>query len=285
MVQFGKKLLESRYEPWAAHYLDYQGLKQCLSKEKKKLKLLEDVPPPPPDYKYQTQIDWGSPTKGSPAISTSSPQISLGSHSEHTQQQQQLYNDTRDFETFLEDEVEKIGLFFLQIQGEIAAELNNLRSRQANFLYGLESDPRNSKPKLLRSSSTNADAEEANNPTLHHFYAEFHALAITLLRLIHFVEANVTGIRKILKKHDKVTKKHLTNQYISFPLRGKSQQLKHLWTTLLLHQYEGITAVTVTLKVAVTELKNTEFRLENRQERLSLHNNNPDGKPDRKSVV
>ncbi|CAB9529822.1 SPX domain-containing membrane protein OsI [Seminavis robusta] len=293
MVQFGKKLLANRYEPWVPYYLDYQGLKGCLGRLKKSQKLLQqqqlpssrsiinhiEVPPPPPEHdhvSYQNsshhdQLELGSPpahhhyassplVAGSP-MSYGSPQLSRDSHSEHTLATQlPSKEDRRDFETFLEDEVEKIGLFFLQIQGEISAKLGQVRKQQFEFLRDWELQPppaavttHNGVAATALVESGFADQQDAK---FQQFYSDYHGCAVQLLHLIHFVESNVTGIRKILKKHDKVTKQHLTYQYLSFNVHHKD--LKHLWTSLLLRQYEGITVLNATLKVALTELKNME---------------------------
>jgi hypothetical protein len=151
MVQFGKKLRQYRFEPWSEYYLDYGGLKRIIDSEKKKKKVKAlplDVPPPPPDdregderIESGTSPQLGSPrwfgspllSFGTPRIFGRSPQASIGkdsssgfypslsrdsfSVSEHTYQQHVQLFGVQDFETYLEAEVEKIGLFFLQVQG------------------------------------------------------------------------------------------------------------------------------------------------------------------------
>ena len=156
--------------------------------------------------------------------------------------------------------MEKIGLFFLQIQGELAAELAELRKKQTIFANEIMHSQQ-SETALLISSLAVSSAEEGNSPLgreLKAFYGHYHALAVLLLHLIHFVDSNVTGIRKILKKHDKITKNHLTSEFVSKPITN-SRELKHLWSDMLLRHYEGITALNMTLKIALTELKNLEY--------------------------
>ena len=343
MVNFGKKLLENRFEPWAEHYLDYQGLKRCLERKKRRKSAAALPPPPPSDAgSYYPQLqqyaedasDFGSPPYGSPHFRGGTPESHnkedgrkihvdgtpgdasgsnspnngrgrTGSWSEQTWTTIATAADTRDFETYLEDEVEKIGLFFLQVQGEIAADIADLRKQQTALQkqdwthsnYSGDDAPAPMPPRIISRSQQqeryssapepegmaeeNAATNRGANPSLFQLYADYHALAELLLHLVHFVEVNVTGIRKILKKHDKNTHKHLTYQYISFP-RGKYPQLKHLWTSLLLHQYEGITALFTTLKVALQELKHYEdqqhqlqyfkAQIPNHQKQLSMPN-------------
>ena len=249
--------MESRYEPWAEHYLDYHGLKKCLpqqykKKDKKKHKHGHSdasslVPPPPPPLEgVQSMIL-------TPATTTlTDDNDSLRDASYHQPQQRGSISEYshhslesqshliphennmechRDFEAFLESEVEKIGLFFLHIQGELASDLAVLRKQQQS------------------------DQQGNNNDDL---YAQYHALAVLMLQLIHFVESNVTGMRKILKKHDKITKGHLLTEFLSKPNTKTTKELKHLWSDMLVHHYEGITALHMTLKVAVAELKKSE---------------------------
>jgi len=316
MVQFGKRLLETRYEPWAEHYLDYMGLKKCLKTTKKHSKPkkrrssfaatlpapfeeeLHPPPPPPPPLPPQS-ISGGEDELGrTEASPIGSPQFE-----QHPQQpptpstpgstHTTASNDTttttaaaaaaavvvtKSFETMLEAEVEKIGLFFLQIQGELATELAVLR-------------------------------HHVSSPLLFHLqdlYTAYHAVAVLLLRLIRYVESNVTGIRKILKKHDKITKKHLTAEFIfprvenRFRGYGKSnkkslltngpaslptindynnsdgsgnehRELKHLWSDMLLRQYQGIRALEMTLQMASSELKQLERQRQHRNKLEHQH--------------
>ena len=271
MVQFGKKLLESRFEPWAEHYLDYHGLKKCLPerhkrKEKKTQKHKRSqsdasslVPPPPPLENAQSMILTPATTTltddndsfRDDSYHQQQQRISISEHSHHSVESQShlLQNENknechRDFEAFLESEVEKIGLFFLHIQGELANDLAVLRKQQ-------QSD------------------QQDNNDV----YAQYHSLAVLMLHLIHFVESNVTGMRKILKKHDKITKRHLLTDFLSKPsTNSTTKELKHLWSDMLLHHYDGITALHMTLKVAVAELKQLEKQAPSQDGWQSLNN-------------
>lgn len=90
---------------------------------------------------------------------------------------------TREFLSVLHGQLEKILLFVLQEQGRIATQLDHCRqdswlASQGNHVLGWDS-----------------------------IRANYHQVGHHLLRLVQFVNLNVTGIRKILKKHDKVLRK------------------------------------------------------------------------------
>lgn len=121
-----------------------------------------------------------------------------------------------DFLYSLNRQVEKILLFFLSQQGLISTEIAECR----RVLLQLREEP-------------------GNHGLLAQQRDRYQSIALDLLRLVHYVDLNVTGLRKILKKHDKISHKHLSTLYLG----GKGPVLQPLLeadTTLsaLLHLLE-----------------------------------------------
>jgi len=88
-------------------------------------------------------------------------------------------------------ESEKVSFFVIQEFGRLAAELSQCR---------LE---------LLRGISL-TDASD-----LVHLEEKYIETGLALLKLIRFVEMNITGFRKILKKHDKIARTKLSPSYLA----------------------------------------------------------------------
>lgn len=76
------------------------------------------------------------------------------------------------------------------------------------------------------------------------------------MQLLHFVELNATGIRKILKKHDKTVKEHkIMGSYLSSRTDSQASHLHQLY-----HD-EGISAIIATIRSALTELRKLEMHV------------------------
>ena len=78
-----------------------------------------------------------------------------------------------EFKLSIDQEIEKVVLFFLHQQGLIANELSTLRQKKSKILH-------------------NSEAAYVSE--------EYRRVGFKLIDLVHFVELNVTGLRKILKK-------------------------------------------------------------------------------------
>ncbi|GMF19699.1 unnamed protein product [Phytophthora fragariaefolia] len=77
-----------------------------------------------------------------------------------------------------------------------------------------------------------------------------------LVKLLHFVELNATGIRKILKKHDKTLKEHkIMGSYLSSRTDSQASHLQQLY-----HD-EGISAIIASIRSALTKLRKLEVQL------------------------
>ena len=112
-------------------------------------------------------------------------------------------------------ETEKVSFFVLSEIGKITSELSECRQNQ----------------QLKVGTSTSAITDDDNNEidldidglllqTLESKYCE---IGHHLLRLIQFINLNVTGFRKVLKKHDKICRKKLSVSYLGLRYgRGSS---------------------------------------------------------------
>lgn len=183
MTGFGKQLLKSRHEPWAGSYIEYDRLKNVLQElgrdEEDRQKLL-------------------APSRSFLSLSMSQEPAASG------------------FEQLIDQQIEKIVLFFLQKQGELARRFRELTPD---------------------SELGNADVDTQTE------YRKYIEIGEELVLLVNFVELNVTGVRKILKKHDKVFHgAQLSERYFTRRVYGNDSQLQQIYN------YEGIAALVGTLK-------------------------------------
>lgn len=156
------------------------------------------------------------------------------------------------FRQKLDREIEKVVLFFLEQQGEFASNLRSLRETQVKLETSWLERLRGS----MDDSSTNDLLHDIRVLT-----TEYRAIGDELVKFVHFLELNVTGIRKILKKHDKkFTRNKLTHHYLSPYLTGEDSHLHQLY------HYEGIAALVTTIRSSLMEL--------NALERTILHQGN-----------
>ena len=175
-MHFGKKLLASQHEPWSGYYLDYGQLKGLLEDESNVDQQETSVIVSGGDHHPPTETRDRRPSSGGGSLLWS------------------LNEEGSEFIALLNREVEKIFLFFLSEQGRLATEMSKVQHeinlQQHDHLLGSEIG--NEIP--LSKSMTD--------------------LATHLLRLIQYVDLNLTAIRKILKKHDKLGKIKLTAKYL-----------------------------------------------------------------------
>ena len=144
----------------------------------------------------------------------------------------------REFVRQLNRDIEKIVLFFLYEQGQLAVRLSKLGEEEREC--SLE----------VRELAAHTGKEADTLTKLKELSQQYTVVGEDLIHLIHFVELNVTGVRKILKKHDKLYKGNkLSDRYLS----------EHYWETedshlrQLLH-YEGVGALVATLQESLTEI-------------------------------
>jgi MFS family permease len=128
-------------------------------------------------------------------------------------------------------QVERVVLFFLTEQGEFARTLNELRVQQHSLA---------------------ADDLEA----MHAIADRYRKVGDDLVKLLHYVELNATGIRKILKKHDKTLKEHkIMGSYLSSRTDSRASHLQQLY-----HD-EGISAIIASIRSALSDVRKLEVQL------------------------
>jgi predicted MFS family arabinose efflux permease len=180
-MQFGKKLLLLRHPPWALYYLDYARLKEIL--------LGLDQPQP----KLQ-------PLQEDEAASVY-----------YQKQPTDIADLTYVFRYRLDAEIETIVLFLVQEQGGIAYRLQDLLMKQRLIpVMSQQSSSLTETPAPAPAPPSLEDSQELENLS-----NELYKIAEHLLHLVQFIDLNVTGIRKILKKHDKITRTRLSSIYLS----------------------------------------------------------------------
>ncbi|XP_039031999.1 SPX domain-containing membrane protein At4g22990-like [Hibiscus syriacus] len=114
----------------------------------------------------------------------------------------------KDFSRMLDNQIEKIVLFILEQQGQLASRLTKLREQHD----ALEGEPEISQITELRE--------------------DYRAVGQDLLKLLYFVEMNAIGLRKILKKFDKRFRYRFTDYYVktraNHPYSQLQQVFKHV---------------------------------------------------------
>lgn len=111
----------------------------------------------------------------------------------------------KDFSRLLDNQIEKIVLFLLEIQGQLASRLSDLRDQHDEILQ----QPDGSKISELQEA--------------------YRGVGHDLLRLLYFVEMNATGLRKILKKFDKRFGYRFTNYYVKTRANHPYSQLRQVF--------------------------------------------------------
>jgi len=145
------------------------------------------------------------------------------------------------FRQYLKAEIEKVVLFFLKKQGEVASRLLNLRETHAMV--------------LCEQSVKDTTASECMMK-IERMTKSYREVGDELCLLIQFVSLNVTAVRKILKKHDKNVQEAPLTQ--SFWAVGVTHEREFSRLPQLYH-YEGIAAIVTTIKEALGELKYMEM--------------------------
>jgi len=217
MVQFGKKLENSRYEEWGEYYLDYEALKRILRSGSES--------PGGMDLRLPEQSNGGNHENDEFLENGNSILVKDRDPSEYS------------FRIQLDREIEKVVLFFLDKQGQLASKLAELRTQHSNF---------------NQSSSDETLSVVTSKEKLQALDDEYQEIGLELLRLVQFVELNVTAVRKILKKHDKkkAKEKKLSKHYLlDYFDQGRDCHLNQLY------HYGGISALVTTLKTAFDDVR------------------------------
>ena len=117
------------------------------------------------------------------------------------------------FYLFYKFQIEKIVLFLMEQQGELARRLSGLGEQHDSLI------------------------QEADGIKASELLEAYRNVANDLLRLLFFVEMNATALRKILKKFDKRFGYQFTNYYVktraNHPYSQLRQVFKHVVNTTL----------------------------------------------------
>jgi len=190
MVNYGKSLRNARRQEWEDAYLDYDRLKTALYRMDPSASIR--------DGQVQEEYEDGA-GEETPLLLTS-PAVSAASSHARDQQERlsqpisafslnELLETGKAFLAELHTEIEKVTLFSLKKQGEIADQVGSLRFEHYSGKDRLFSGTTNT---AALSSSPEDQACEA--------YAR---VGVELLHLLRFICINATGIHKILKKYEK----------------------------------------------------------------------------------
>ncbi|KAK6162429.1 hypothetical protein DH2020_002270 [Rehmannia glutinosa] len=122
-----------------------------------------------------------------------------------------------DFSRVLDKQIEKTVLFLLEQQGQLASWLSNLGEQHEALIQ-------------QNDAARISELQEA-----------YRNVGRDLLKLLHFIELNAIGLRKILKKFDKRFGCKFTNYYVKTRANHPYSQLKQVF------KHVGISAVVGTL--------------------------------------
>ena len=137
---------------------------------------------------------------------------------------------TRSFAETLDKEVEKIVLFYLQTQGEIAGVLGRIRRNLDNVLE--------------------QDIQMIADDKLEPYFDQYRYLGSQVVRLLNYLDANVVGLRKIIKRHDLLFDQKMGSMYFNNRM-GSSSENPQL---VQLYRQEGIMAIIGSIRQALEEL-------------------------------
>jgi hypothetical protein len=152
------------------------------------------------------------------------------------QSQVSIIGETRTFAEILDEEVEKVVLYYIKEQGHIAGKVWDLRSFQLSKLQ----DPTTS----LSAITSMLD--------------RYRTLGNDVLHLLEYLDANVIALRKIIQMHDTCFDQRLGATYFDTRL-GKSSKNAHL---LPLHHQDGICAIMSTVRRGFEDLHNARDAVE-----------------------
>ena len=190
MVNFGQKLLVAKYKPWSSYYIDYEQLKDRLEQQRASIRNAAVV----------TSGDQQprSTSSSSSSLSTSSPSPSSSSSS--------------GFLSCLYLQTEKVSFFVLQEQGKITKELADCRRHQLLMAPHREGGGGGGPQEEEEEKGVGMLLDEHSISLLEERYVK---VGSWLLQLVKFIDWNLTGFRKILKKHDKITQTKLSTYYFA----------------------------------------------------------------------
>jgi MFS-type transporter involved in bile tolerance (Atg22 family) len=295
-MKFGETIQAQKEQnrDWSSFYIEYETIVNILEEYKKE------------QLQQLNHVDLDTLSNASIVTSASSSMFSFAgtTHNNYI---------TTEFLISLHDQISKVVFFVLQQQGIIASDLlscqKDIQSHMMSsdgrhpVIVGLHgtTDATESTPDSVQqlpkestlssfTGSANSFAELGEEEKLHVFEERYYQIGHHLLKLYQFMNINVTGIRKLLKKHDKILSQfHHTRNKLSLSMfhsiappsgvnSGKNQSHTVMWSPRssgsasifqrrrltaeafgnillqpLLHD-EGLTALTASLEVRLQEL-------------------------------
>lgn len=204
MVNFGLTIAKAQYEPWRVGYIDYEMLKAKLDQ---KLQCYTHAA-----INMKKNMSFSDTNSGTPFRFVRKT-LSFGNLNPTTSVENQI--EKKEFEIFLESELEKTVLFFLKMQGELADRLVAAKE--------------------LQGAMTVIDLDSLTEV--------YHSIGEQILLLVKFADINVTAVRKILKKHDK----HFRHAPLSYKYCETSHLPERESTIEPLNDFSGIFALILAL--------------------------------------
>lgn len=134
----------------------------------------------------------------------------------------------KDFSRILDKQIEKIVLFLLEQQGELASRL---------FILGQEHD---------------VVVQQQDGSKISELQQSYRDVGRELLQLLFFVEMNAIGVRKILKKFDKRCGYKFTNYYVKTRANHPYSQLRQIF------KHVGVSAVVGTISRNLADLQDSK---------------------------
>lgn len=161
------------------------------------------------------------------------------------------------FSELLDSQVEKIVLFLIERQGLLAERLQRLRER------------REVASREYYEADESGLCEPPCSPVIvpWQMMDEYRKIGYDLLQLLHFVELNATGLRKILKKFDKRVGFRLGHQYISSRSNHPYSQLQQVFRQV------GLGAMVATISRNLAELRHESLESASTSSAVSLFRN------------
>ena len=230
MVEFGKELANARRQAWKNEYVDYDRLKAIIKQEYPQSKNKKNK-----SNKKKKSKKWMSDSDLADVAQLAAQQAEEeGQKSLSLLVFQQEHDATNDggksiFRQALDQEIEKVVLFLLEHQGTLASTLRDLSHEKQSLLLMFQTAVPASMT-VTTSSPTSVQQQSASNSYLSEAVVtslkdnmkelvfKYRDVGNSILEFVTFVELNVTAVRKILKKHDKIcTPKHkkLSQIYLS----------------------------------------------------------------------
>lgn len=287
MVEFGKKMLTSRVEDWKEYYIDYDRLKSLIDdavKDKRqKYQQHQHVSDTAADGSDAKLIEHLT-TKTYPSMCYGTQQLrrsdtNLVANNEVTDDQNPIWA----FRQMVDHEIQKVVLFVLTREGQLAERLYKLskdgqllKSRILTLVQEFRRQEFFQQQQIHNATKpTTSDRDKAD--AWNHLKVstdEHREFAEDLLQFVNFIDLNLTGLRKILKKHDKnFSYQQLSGIYLQQQSRGGNDRNSdginnngidhqtmdsHLEK---LYHFGGLSALMLTLRRAFDDLHLLELHL------------------------